>query len=153
MSNLTSALIICLSISAMFILAGLVANQIVADDPIAGNAFPLAQVDRSLISCQGTSYDSNCSASYTNIEGNLPNTNINSINPTGITGTDSTIWSSIGSWLLDLPGIRFIYNVVAAPATFLKASGMGTTYANVIAGVWYAIVIFLIVSWWKGQDS
>lgn len=143
MSNLTNALLIVVCVSAVFILAGVVMTDI-------GGA------DNKFMSCSGTLF-TNCTGTgnYTldtsNPLGVLPSTNLNPVNPTGITGEEG-IFSSIGSWLADVTGLNFLYNLISAPSSFLKAIGLKTIYADIIAGVWYAVVLFLIISWWKGQD-
>jgi len=145
MSNLTNALIIVLCISAVLILGGVVATDIRGQD-------------KSFMSCSGTLFN-NCTGvgnGYTldtnSFGSQLPSTNLNVVNPTGITGEEG-IFSSIGSWLADVTGINFIYNIISAPSTFLKAIGLKTVYADIIATIWYSVCLFLIISWWKGQDS
>jgi hypothetical protein len=138
MSNLTSALIIVLCVSAVLVLGGIVATDIRGSDA-------------NFMSCQGTLFN-NCTGIPNNIQGQLPSTNLNPVDPTGITGEEG-IFSSIGSWLADTTGLSFIYNVVSAPSTFLKSIGLETRYADIIAGIWYSVALFLVISWWKGQDS
>ena len=146
MSNLTNALIIVLCISAVIIIAG------VSMSSIAGE-------DKSFMSCSGTlfsnctGYGDNFSLSTDNPLVKLPNVNINSVNA-GITGVaEEGIFASIGRWIADNTGLSFLYNIISAPSTFLRVLGLPNPYADIIAGIWYAVTLFLIISWWKGQDS
>ncbi len=147
MSNLTTALAIVLSISAMLILGGMVASD------IAGS-------DKTLMSCKGTMFDNDNCNNYTlntgGLGNSLPNTNINVVTPTGITGEEG-IFANIGAWLSDITGISYVYNIVTAPVTFFKiVFGNGknmSMYADVFATIWYFLTLFLLISWWKGQDS
>jgi hypothetical protein len=142
MSNLVNALAIVLSITAMLILAGYVASDIKG-------------TDMHIITCAGTLYN-NCTGTYilnsSNPQSILPDPNINPVSPTGITGEEG-IFTIIGAWLSDVTGITFVYNIITAPSTFLKAVGLTQTYADIIATIWYSLTLFLIISWWKGQDS
>lgn len=142
MSNLTTALAIVLSISAMLILGGLVASDIAGED-------------RSIISCEGTLY-SNCSSTYILNTGNpqsaLPQADVNTIAPSG-SSSDSGIFAVIGAWIADTTGLSIVYNILSAPSTFLKSIGLPSTYADIIATIWYGLTLFLVISWWKGQDS
>ena len=142
MSNLTTALAIVLSVSAMLILGGIVASDIAGED-------------RNLISCSGTLF-SNCNSTYildvSDPQSSLPDSNINTISPTG-SSSDSGIFSVIGSWIADTTGLSIVYNILSAPFTFLKAVGLAQEYAYVIGVIWYGLNLFLVISWWKGQDS
>lgn len=147
MGNLTTALIIILSVSVMLVLGGIVASDI-------------AKEDKTILSCQGTMLQTfganNCTGTYilntTNPKGKFPTTNLNTINPTGITGEEG-IFASFGSWLADITGVSYLYNIVSAPSTFLKNIGLGQVYADLIATIWYGVTLFLLISWLKGQDN
>lgn len=146
MSNLVNALAIVLSISAMLILGGMVTSE------IAGN-------DQTIMHCEGTIFDTmgECTTTgyilnTTNVEGKLPSTSLNPVNPTGVTGEEG-IFTTVGAWILDKTGLSFLYNIITAPSTFLKSVGLKNPYADVIATIWYGLTLFLIISWWKGQDS
>lgn len=139
MSNLTNGLILVLCISAMLILGGFVQSDITGED-------------KKYMSCSGTLFNNCTSMDTSNPLSQLPSTNLNPVNPTGVTGEEG-IFSSIGSWLADVTGISFIYNVISAPSTFLRSIGLPTRYADIFAGIWYSLLLFLIISWWKGQDS
>jgi hypothetical protein len=139
MSNLTNGLILVLCISAMLILGGTTMNMI-------------SNSDTHYISCQGTMFN-NCTGTDTgNPLSQLPSVNNNPVDPTGITGEEG-IFASIGSWLADFTGISYVYNILSAPITFLKAIHVPEVFANILGGIWYALLLFLLVSWWKGQDS
>ena len=146
MGNLTTALLVVLSVSVMLILGGLVATD-------------LAGEDKTLMNCTGSileEFDSNsCSGTYilntSNPTGRLPSTNLNPVTATGITGEEG-IFSSFLSWLSGVTGFSYIYGVLSAPSTFLKNVGVPSGYADLIAVIWYGVVLFLIISWLKGQD-
>ena len=139
MSNLTNGLIIVLCVSAMLILGGLVASDITSED-------------KSFMSCSGTLFNNCTSRDTSNPLSSLPSVNTNPVNPTGITGEEG-IFANIGSWIADTTGLTFLYNIISAPSTFLRAIGLKTMYADIFATIWYSLLLFLIISWWKGQDS
>lgn len=150
MSNLTNALIMVLCISAMLLLGGVVASD-------------LTKEDKKFINCAGTMFNcTNGTYSLTTSDplGKLPEVNSNPVNPTGITGEEG-IFANIGSWLADVTGISFVYNIISAPSTFMSAILSGTdisennkrAYVDIFATIWYTFCLFLIISWWKGQDS
>lgn len=143
MSNLVNALAIVLSISAMLILGGIVASDIAGED-------------KTIMSCKGTVFDNCTSTGYelntNNLQGQLPDVNLNPVNPTGVTGEEG-IFANIGAWLADVTGVTYLYNIVALPTTFLKSIGLKAVYADIIATIWYGVTLFLLISWWKGQDS
>ena len=147
MSNITTALIIVLSISVMLVLGGIVASDIAGED-------------KTIMSCQGSLLQTfganNCTGTYvldtSNPTERLPSSNINPVNPTGVS-EETGIFASIGSWLADVTGISYLYNIVSAPSTFLKSVGLPSVYADLISTIWYGVVLFLVVSWLKGQSE
>jgi hypothetical protein len=144
MANLTTALTIVLSVTMVFVMMGLIRTDI------------LKVESAGLISCNGTMLAKlgDCSGSFIlNTVNNsmLPGTNLNPVNPTGLTGEEG-IFAAIGKWFADVTGISYLYNIISAPTSFLKGIGLSSVYADLIASIWYGVTLFLIVSWLKGQD-
>ena len=68
----------------------------------------------------------------------------------GNTFTDSL--SSAISWFTESTGIKFLYNILAAPSNFLKAIGVPSAFAFTIGAMWYGFTLLCIVAFILGRD-
>lgn len=147
MSNLTYALVIMLSINAIFILGQASVIEVVA----TGTEF---------YECEGTMLadlsSGNCSTgSYllndTDPADKLP-TGETSVSPeTGNVYTDT--FTTSRSWLLDSLGLRYVLNLLSGPYNILKAIGLPSIFAFAIGGLWYGVTLFLIVAFILGRND
>jgi hypothetical protein len=89
----------------------------------------------------------------------LNDANPNSQLPTG-TGTITTsegniftdTFSIISSWFSQSTGVKYVYNIVAAPSNFLKAIGVPSEFAFAVGAFWYGFTFFIIVAFIMGRD-
>lgn len=130
MSNLTTALLVVISINLMLFLGQASVNAL-----------------------GGTSYIYNESTgscvSLNPIDG-LPDTG-NSIDPdTGLSYTDD--FSSGKNWLSGGKG-SCSTSIINAPANFVKYLGTPAIFNYAIQVFWYGLTIFLFVSWLLGRDA
>jgi hypothetical protein len=96
--------------------------------------------------CASTTYILNDS----NPQGQLP-TGGSTINVgNGNIFTDT--FSSITSWFAKSTGLNYIYNILAAPANFLKALGVPNEFSFAIGAFWYGFTLFIIVAFFFGRD-
>lgn len=142
--DLTTALIVVLSINAFLFLGQMAVNH-VADDtaPVYYNC------EGSLI---GTFEASHCSTGQYDLTGQDPSgmlpsksTGLSVSAGSGNIITDSFI--SAQNWLLDKTGASYIFSILVAPANFLKAIGLPSEFAFAVGAIWYGVTLFLIVSW------
>ena len=96
--------------------------------------------------CQGTQYA-------------LADSNPNAQLPTGtgtVTTTSGTLYtdpfSVISNWFSQATGLKYIYNILAAPANFLKAIGVPSEFSFAIGAFWYGFTLFIIVAFFFGRD-
>lgn len=61
-------------------------------------------------------------------------------------------FSAISNWFSQSTGIKYIYNILSAPANFLKAIGVPTEFSFAIGVFWYAYSLFIIVAFFFGRD-
>lgn len=85
-----------------------------------------------------------------NITGQLP-TSAGTITVTnGNIFTDT--FSAIANWFAQETGLKYLYNIVAAPANFLKALNVPSEFSFAIAVIWYGFTIFIIAAFFFGRD-
>lgn len=61
-------------------------------------------------------------------------------------------FSAITSWFARSTGINYIYNILAAPANFLKAIGVPDEFGFAIGAFWYGFTLLVIISYFFGRD-
>ena len=147
MGNITTALTIVLAVTLVLIMGGMVANDF-AD---MNQDFTITNCSTSMLA--GFSAN-NCTGTYildtSNPTSRLPGTTT-TVDPTGNIITDS--YNSIVAWIGQTTGISYLYALLSAPSTWLKNIGVPSIYADLIASVWYGIVLFLIISWIRTGDT
>lgn len=82
----------------------------------------------------------------------LPNSEASTDN-TGNIFTDTFV--SAREWLLDSTGIGYIIDIVSAPYNIIKviteSGGLPSAFAVITGGIFYVVLIFLIVAWAMGR--
>ena len=68
----------------------------------------------------------------------------------GNTFTDSL--SSAISWFTEAKGIKYLYNILSAPANLLKAIGVPSEFAFAVGALWYGFTLLCIVAFIIGRD-
>jgi len=149
MANLGAVLITVLCVNALLFLGQVAVMDLNPDGPNFYNCTD------SLI---GGFETNNCADSTVyvlndgggNITGQLP-TGAGTITiASGNIFTDT--FSAIANWFAQSTGLRYLYNLVAAPANFLKALNLPSEFSFAIAVIWYGFTIFIIAAFFFGRD-
>lgn len=83
--------------------------------------------------------------------GSLPEAD-GSISPTtGNLFTDT--FSSIKNWFTKTTGLNYLYGIISAPYNLLKAMHLPTAFCFALGTLWYAVTLFLIVSFFWGKGD
>lgn len=143
MSNsdgLTTALLIVMAVNVMLFLGQIAVLEINPE----GNKF--------------FNYSDSMLSSYDSGDYVINDTDVNSQLPGLVTGVDpeqGSFWTdpigTLKSWLLQSTGIGYLWSIVTAPANFLKALGLPAAFSFSIGALWYALTLFLIISWVMGR--
>lgn len=140
MGNLTTALIIVMAINVIMFLT----QAAMLDINSEGNQF--------------FNYSGSMLSNYGGEDQVLNDTNVNNQLPDLVQGVSPDSGSfftdpigSIQAWLLDSTGIGYLWSIVTAPANFLKALGLPGAFSFSIGALWYALTLFLIISWVMGR--
>jgi len=142
MGNITSALVVVLSINLMLFLGQAAALSLAGDEEIifyneAGGLL--------------SDFDSGNYTTPTNPDDLLPSGEA-SVNPeTGNIFTDT--FSASRSWILETTGLGYLINLLGAPAQFLYSIGLPAAFAWGIGALWYGITLFLLVAFILGRDT
>lgn len=60
------------------------------------------------------------------------------------------IFFSAQSWFLSGFGRSYLGQVLLAPYNFLAITGMDLVLVTIIGSVWYSLVFFSFIEWWRG---
>lgn len=69
---------------------------------------------------------------------------------TGNVFTDT--FSAATNWFTQATGLDYLYNLLAAPANFLKAIGLPDVMAFALGAMWYGFTLLAIVAFILGRD-
>lgn len=147
MSNLTSALIVVLSINCILFLGQMAVLDISADAP-------------NFYNCQGTIFgqleSSACASSIyvlndTNPSSRLPSGETSVSPETGNIFTDA--FTSIKSFFINDLGLGYLVAILSAPSNFLKALGLPSAFTFAIGALWYGLTLFLLIAFFWGRDA
>jgi len=145
MSNLTTALVLVLTLNVLIFLA-----QAGIDD-LNPNAVNFYDSSGSLIDGFNGGTADNPSLDKDALTNALP-TAEGSISPeTGNFFTD--VFSSIKNWVTGLPGISYLYGIIMAPYNMLKMAGLPNAFTWAVGSLWYGLTLFLIVAFIWGRDA
>lgn len=147
MSNLTTALVIMLSINVIFLLGQASVMEI---NPEGTNFYD----------CQGSMLGDLSTGNCSNQAYLLDDTDPASVLPEGETSVSpetgnvyTDTFTTSRSWLLDSLGLRYVVNLLSAPYNILKSIGLPDIFAFAIGGLWYGITLFLIVAFILGRHD
>ena len=86
-----------------------------------------------------------------NLNNQLPSSE-GSISPT--TGNIFVdIFTSVKNWFVDTTHLDFVYNILSAPYHILKAMHLPEELSFTFGTLWYALTLFLVVSFLWGRDT
>lgn len=147
MSGLGTALAVVIGINIMLWLGQVAVLQLNPAAPVFYSCTDSIIGAVEANNCQGTTYVLNDG----NILNNLPSgtSTINIGN--GNTFTD-TFAVGLG-WISNSLGLKYLYNIVAAPTNFFKAIGTPPEMSYVIGAAWYLITFIIIVAFLLGRDT
>ncbi len=63
------------------------------------------------------------------------------------------IFTSIKKWIGDKTGLNYMLQIVSAPYNLLKAINLPVGFSFAIGTLWYAVTLFLIISFIFGRDT
>ena len=147
MSNMTTAVVIILSINVIFFLAQAAMTDISQDSTQFYNGTGSVLCSFESSGCTGSTYQVN-SQDPANV---LPSVDASVSPTTGNIFTDT--FTSIKNWLLDNSGIGFLLNILGAPVSFMNAIGLPSVVSFAIGAMWYGLTLFLIISWIAGRND
>jgi hypothetical protein len=145
MANLTQALIIMLGITMMFIGGQWAVNQLNPQSPqfyhCQGSALSAAEVN----ACNGDTYQMKDKS----LDEVLPPDDQGTSQTTGNLYTDTA--ASASGWVKFQNTITYLYNLATAPSQFLKALHLPDWLSFSITGIWYVVMIYLLVAFIWGR--
>lgn len=145
MSNLTTALVFVMALNVIMMLSQVAILDI---NPDATMFFTqeetiLSQFDKNkgvgdpILDTNGT-------------VGRLPSS-VGSVSATtGNLFTDT--FTSIKTWIGQKTGLTYLFAIVSAPYNFLKAIHLPNAFSFAIGTLWYAVTLFLLISFIFGRD-
>lgn len=149
MSNLTTALIIVMSINVVLFLGQAAMIEI---NPAGSTTL--------ITSCKGTvlgTFDKNGCTNTTNYE--IDATNVSRAIPRTSKSVDATngnfftdAISSIIDWMADGLGIGYVLDILAAPYNFLKVLHLPNVFVFAVGGLWYGVTLLLIIGFIFQRD-
>ena len=75
----------------------------------------------------------------------------------GVTASDTNIftdaWNTIKGWLLDVPGVGYLLQIISGPSSFLKMLNFPAELSFALGALWYGLTLFLIVAWGLGRTQ
>lgn len=60
-------------------------------------------------------------------------------------------FSAAVGWFTDTTGLKYLYNILAAPSNFLKAIGVPDAFAFAVGAMWYATTLLLLIAFLFGR--
>lgn len=109
-------------------------------------------------SCQGTllgEFEANgCTGSGYVLKDTDPASQIPTEGAEIETGSGNIITDTFGAavtWFTESTGLKYLYNILAAPSTFLQAVGVPEAFAWGVAAMWYAVTLILVAAFLLGR--
>ena len=63
------------------------------------------------------------------------------------------LFTTIKNWFLDSTGLSYLFNVLSAPISFLKAIQVPPLFAYALGSLWYILTFFLFVAFMRGDSG
>lgn len=146
MAQLGYVLAIVLGINVMLWLGQVAVTELNPAGPVFYNCQGSLIANFEASQCTGTTYvlgDSDPSAV-------LPTTGSQVQVDNGNFFTDT--FGAAVSWFTQSTGLRYLYNILAAPSNFIKAVGAPSQFAFAVGAMWYAFSLLAIVAFLFGRD-
>lgn len=149
--NLLGALLIVMGINVMLWLGQIAALEMVQPEG------PPYTIGPKFYNCEGSLLGdveaSGCTGStYVLLDDDpasqLPNQGSEIQVDSGNVFTDT--FSAAVNWFTESTGLKYLYNILAAPSNFLKAIGVPSEFAFAIGAMWYVVTLLLIIAFLLG---
>lgn len=145
MGNLTIATVFVVVVNVMMFLMQTAVIDLNADGPVCYS--PEGSVIEMALGSQDIN---NQTAATQNVLADLP----------GSEGTVSTssssllvdVFNNILSWMKSVPGVSFVYGVVAAPYNILKCTGLPSQFTALIGVFWYCTTLIVLIAFLWGRE-
>lgn len=146
MAELGNALAIVLAVNAMLFLGQIAALEMNPQGPQFYNCADNILGTFEASNCTSTTYVLNDADPATQLSTSGSEIEVNS----GNIFTDT--FSAAMNWFTDATGLKYLYNIVAAPTNLLKAIGVPSAFAFAVGAMWYGFTLFLILAFIFGRD-
>jgi hypothetical protein len=146
MGNLTIATIFIVMANVLMFMVG------VAMADVNPNGTMCQSKEGSII--QESIYSStNYSVVKNNVLGDLPKQQNSPVSSEGTTITFTDVFNSVVGWFTEKTGLKYAYDVVAAPYNILNCMGLPTDFIAAVGTLWYVVSLLILVSYfWGGRE-
>lgn len=144
--ELADALAIVLAVNCMLWLGQVAALEMNPDGPQFYNCQGSMLGTLEASGCAGGAYVLNDS----NPASRLPTAGGTIEVDSGQSYTDT--FAASNNWFTDATGLSYLYNILAAPANFLKAIGVPGEFSFAVGAMWYGLTLFLIIAFVLGRN-
>lgn len=146
MGNLTTALVLVLSLNVLFYLADVGMQEL---NP-GGTDFYTGE-DSMLEGFAKNSDLENPHLDKSGITDTLPTSGSSVETESGFEFSDILV--AIRTWVSNAPGIKYIYGIIMAPYNLLSAMNLPQAVRYAIGAFWYGITLFLVVAFFFGRET
>jgi len=146
MAELGNVLAIVLAVNAMLFLGQIAALEMNPSGPQFYNCANNILGTFEASNCTGTNYVLNDADPASQ----LPNSGSEIEVDSGNVFTDT--FSAAMNWFTEATGLKYLYNVLAAPSNFLKAIGVPSAFSFAIGAMWYGFTLMTIIAFVLGRD-
>lgn len=62
------------------------------------------------------------------------------------------VFNNILSYLKNIPGVNFLYNIIKAPYSLMQSIGLPAEISFILGSLWYIISLFIVISFLWGRE-
>jgi hypothetical protein len=146
MGNMTVATIFIVAANVLMFLVGMSMAAVNPDGNVCQTN------EGSLIQESIYGANTNYSVVNSNILADLPESEASPVSAGGTSITFTDIFNNILDWFKSAPGIKYIYNVVAAPYNILNCMGLPVEFVAGVGTLWYVVSLLILVGFLWGRD-
>lgn len=144
-TNVTMALIFVMTLNTFMFLSQIATTEL---NPLGPEFY---HCEGSMLESFGNCDNNGSFINDTELLGQLPGSQ-GTIGPTD-NNVFLDMFASVKNWFITLPGINYLYGMVKAPYNILKALNLPVDFVYALGTLWYAISLFLVISFIWGRDS
>ena len=146
MGNLTIATVFIVALNVIMFLVGMSMQAI---NPDSGNICQSSEGD---LMSESLYSNTNYSVARTDVLNDLPNSETTQVSAGGTSVTFTDIFNNVREWFLDVTGLKYVYNVIAAPYNILNCMGLPSEFVAAMGTLWYVISLLVLVAFLWGRD-